>query len=200
MGTVDIPFAQQLLRDHGPDGDENWQPGKGASGATVCAHASFGPIRISQTTGSFIAHLAPEGSTYWVTGTAAPCTSTFKPLWFEGGIPDFGVKPGGTYDKAPLWWRHEDLHREILRDYPNRVKHIQEERDALEERWLIEALTLRGTSSVQKSNFSERCFVKSIQIEGVWYEKIKTLPVKQARPILDKIAWHKFDQAAQRNQ
>jgi len=200
MGTVDIPFAQQLLRDHGPDGDENWQPGKGVSGATVCAHASFGPIRISQTTGSFIAHLAPEGNTYWVTGTAAPCTSTFKPLWFEGGIPDFGVKPGGTYDKAPLWWRHEDLHREILRDYPNRVKHIQEERDALEERWLIEALTLRGTSSVQKSNFSERCFVESIQIEGVWYEKIKTLPVKQARPILDKIAWHKFDQAAQRNQ
>jgi dipeptidase len=198
-GAVDIRFAQKLLRDHGTDEDKKWQPGKGVIGATVCAHASFGPIRISQTTGSFVAHLAPEGNTYWVTGTAAPCTSTFKPVWFDGGIPDMGLRPGKTYDKGALWWQHEDLHREILRDYASRIELIKKERDALEERWLIDALKFRGTSSDQKLDFSTKCFNESIQKETEWYEKVKSLPVQRTRPILDRMAWNSFDRAAQRD-
>ncbi len=61
-------------------------------------HSSFGPIRISQTTGSMISHLTRMRHSL-VTGTSAPCTSVFKPVWFEGGLPDLGPSPTETYDE-----------------------------------------------------------------------------------------------------
>jgi dipeptidase len=116
IGEIDIPFAMNLLRDHGAEAKDDWHPGRGLTGVEICMHASFGPVRISQTTGSMISHLSPGLHTHWVTGTAAPCTSTFKPVWIDSGLPDMGPSPRGTYDDATLWWRHENLHRDILRD------------------------------------------------------------------------------------
>jgi len=198
QGKIDLSYAFELLRDHGADADENWRPGKKLSGATVCMHASFGPIRGSQTTGSFIAHLTPEGNTYWVTGTAAPCTSTFKPLWFEGGLPDLGKKPDGIYDDAAFWWRHEDLHRELLKDYEHRLGKIKQERDQSEAKLLNEVSAMKMASSNEKFNFSRKSFSESEQKEADWLTAIKPLPIEQGRPLLDKTAWKKFDREAQR--
>jgi dipeptidase len=83
------------------------------SGRVFCAHIG---LPLSQTTGSMISLLSPGLHTHWVTGTTAPCTSTFKPVWIDSGLPDLGPSSSGTYNDATLWWRHENLHRKILRD------------------------------------------------------------------------------------
>lgn len=66
------------LRTHA-HGDD---PLKG-SNRDICMHAT-GPIRRSQTTGSMIAWLRPEGPRIVVTGTTAPCLSPFRPVSFSG--------------------------------------------------------------------------------------------------------------------
>ncbi len=80
-------------------------------------HASLGPIRGSQTVGSMVSKLQPDGlCTHWLTGTAAPCTGIFKPMWVDA-VPDVGALPTGSYDEASLFWQHEMLHREVLRAF-----------------------------------------------------------------------------------
>lgn len=199
MGEIDVPFAMGLLRDHGPKAGKDWQPGRGLSGAEVCMHASFGPIRISQTTGSMISHLSPGGDTHWVTGTAAPCTSVFKPIWMDAGLPELGPQPTGNYDEATLWWRHENLHREMLRDYASRNAIVQDEREALEKMFLERSRELSMAASKERKAFSQEAFETAKQIEAKWLHNIIEMPVTNRRPFLDKFAWRKFDQAAKRH-
>ncbi|MCB0037641.1 MAG: C69 family dipeptidase, partial [Anaerolineales bacterium] len=134
-GKITVASMMNYLRDHG-DVDASWSPAAGLQGATVCMHASFGPIRQSQTTGSMVSHLTPAQQTHWVTGSAAPCLSLFKPVWIDAGLPDMGARPTATYDEAALWWRHEALHRHILRDYAAYAPLIQLERDTAEAKFL----------------------------------------------------------------
>lgn len=55
------------------------------TGADLCMHAGFGPVRISQSVGSLVSHLRPDGATHWVTATSTPCTAVFKPVWLDTG-------------------------------------------------------------------------------------------------------------------
>jgi len=197
-GEIDVRYAMSLLRDHGPNAGEDWQPGKGLSGADVCMHASFGPIRVSQTTGSMISELSEHGDTHWVTGTSAPCTSIFKPVWFDSGLPDLGPQPTETYDEATLWWRHENLHREILRDYAVRIKEIQVKRNGYENEILNRIPDLMNNSASSREAFTKACFDGANQREETWLKKIVDIPVKHRRPLLDKLAWQNFDRKARR--
>ncbi len=79
------------LRDHGAENPERWRPDWGLTGSRVCMHASFGPVRASQTVGSLVSHLHPENPTHFFTATAAPCTSLFKPAWIDTDLPGSGV-------------------------------------------------------------------------------------------------------------
>jgi dipeptidase len=198
LNKIDLPFAMQLLRDHGSDADAKWQPGKGLFGAEVCMHASFGPVRVSQTTGSFIAHLTANAATYWVTGTSSPCTSTFKPVWFDSGLPNLGPQPNGNYDAATLWWRHENLHREILRDYALRVEKIRINREILEAKIREGVADLVDETSSKRSEFTRKCFEDVESVEREWLENIQNSPIRRGRSWLDKLAWKKFDRNAQR--
>ena len=193
LGEIDIPLAMDLLRDHGPNANESWQPGEGLVGAEVCMHASFGPVRISQTTGSMISHLKNERYTHWLTGTAAPCTSVFKPVWIDSGLPDLGPSSEETYDSASFWWRHENLHREILRDYATRISMIQPERDALEGEFLAQIPGLDKQSTNERLDFARNCFERSQLTEAKWLMAIKDETIKNPRPFLDRLAWKKFD-------
>ncbi len=69
---------------------------------------------------------------HWVTGTSAPCTSLFKPVLFETGLPPQGAAPTDRFDAAASWWRHEQLHRAMLADFGPSLAALEGERDALE--------------------------------------------------------------------
>lgn len=198
FGEIDISFAMKTLRDHGPDADKNWLPGKSVVGAEVCMHASFGPIRGSQTTGSMVSHLTENGHTHWMTGTSAPCTSVFKPVWIDAGLPDLGISPTGTYESQTLWWRHENLHREILRSYSNRIKILEHERDALEQRFVDETQTWFEKTTQERNQLSQKCFEDAAKAEETWLESVMNEPIEKRRPFLDRIAWQGFDRKAQR--
>ncbi len=198
VGQIDVPFAMQLLRDHGPDAGEDWTPAKGLFGAEVCMHASFGPVRGSQSTGSMISHLKDDVQTHWLTGTAAPCTSIFKPVWMDSGLPESGLSPSDQYDHAMLWWRHEDLHREILRDYSTRIAVLEKERDLFEAEWVQSALKVGDASADERRQLTLDAFEKSDQLSSKWLEKVKALPRQHSRPILHRMAWEKFDRSAGR--
>ena len=198
IGQIDVPMAMRILRDHGPDVTPDWIPGKGLFGAEVCMHASLGIVRSSQTTSSMISHLRSDQDIHWVSGTAAPCTSVFKPVWIDAGLPDLGPSPSGSYDDSTFWWRHENLHREILRDYTTRITEVASGSGVLEKEFLSDIDQVSHQSLESKRAFTQNCFSKAEQAELSWLEKVKHMPVRHRRPILDKIAWKKFDKRAAR--
>jgi dipeptidase len=198
-GEIDVPYAMQVLRDHGPEADENWYPGRGILGAEVCMHASFGPVRGSQATGAMISHLMPDMHTHWLTGTSATCTSVFKPVWIDAGLPDLGPAPTDTYDAATLWWRHENLHREILRDYATRIRLIEIERDNLEAEFLNRVEEAKAQTRDVRAKLVQECFKETDNLEAEWLAKVIEKPVARRRPFLDKMAWRGFDRKVKRS-
>ena len=110
----------------------------------------------TQTTGSLVAHFQPGDSTFWVTGTAAPCTSLFKPVWFSGDVlPDVGPPPHGQFDPTALWWFHEQFHRRLLLDFEVGSANCRAERQSLQADFLQEAgaMTSRSPSDITAEAF-----------------------------------------------
>ncbi len=137
-GSVDPKAMMAFLRDHRSEGDE-FAPQSGLFMDKVCMHAANELSRMSQTTGSLVCHLRGTVNTHWVTGTAAPCTSVFKPFFFEAArLPEVGPRPSGRYSDKSLWWSHERLHRTVLMDYPTRIGVFEKRRDELEKRFMAE--------------------------------------------------------------
>ncbi len=180
------------LRSHAPhDG-----PARGITGNQVCMHAGLGPVRASQTVGSLVCHLSPDGPTAYVTATAAPCTSVFKPVWLGADLPDTGPEPGGTYDAAALWWRHEALHRATLEDYAARIALYREERDALERRFLEGALAHRGDSPAARAAYAAACFAEADAAEAGWLAAVQGAGESSDQGWLNAAAWRRFNRAA----
>jgi dipeptidase len=119
-----------LLRDHG---DTTW-PGyewhRGAMRAP-CMHGG-GLLAASQTTASLVVELSGGAVNAWATGTSAPCISVFKPLRVDTPL-DLGPTPTLQPDGS-LWWTHEKLHREVMKDPAKLAPLFLAERDALEAR------------------------------------------------------------------
>ncbi|MFL7812093.1 MAG: C69 family dipeptidase [Anaerolineales bacterium] len=188
-GSISPETMAKILRDHG--GDENPLPG--LAGADICMHASLGPIRSSQTTASLIVSLEEGNPLILATGTAAPCTGIFKPVWVDAPL-DLGPEPRDTFDPATLFWAHERLHREVLANYPQRAAAFQEERDVLETKFIQGALERRGASREERSDYSRSCFQQAREAEERWLEEVRRLPVKAS--LFHGIAWRKFNMAA----
>lgn len=196
-GRITPTTVMHTLRDHSETTDD-WSPDRGLAGARVCMHAGFGPIRINQTTGSMVSHLHADHPTHFFTATAAPCTSIFKPAWLDAGAPLDEPLPQGSYDARTLFWRHEDLHRAVLVDYPRRIGAYRAERDALEARWAAEALALAGATCADRRAFSARCFAEADQAEAAWLERVQALPQNGAPAWLHRRAWQSFNRQARR--
>jgi dipeptidase len=128
----DVGDLMRALRDHGEGPEPRYRPLNGAM-AAPCMHAG-GLLAASQTTASWVAELRPGAVRHWVTGTAAPCTGLFKPVRVEEPL-DLGPEPSDRADPRSLWWRHECLHRQVLRDPAALRPLIAGERDDVEARW-----------------------------------------------------------------
>jgi secernin len=196
QGEITVETMIAILRDHGDGADDRWSPARGLTGAKVCCHAGPGPIRISQTTGSMVSHLKPDSQTHWLTGTAAPCTGIFKPVWIDSGLPDLGPSPTGSYDRSTLWWRHEALHREILRDFATRLTLYRKDRDVLEGRFLRGAADVSAKPSTERAAFCTSCFEDAENAMQSWRERVRDAKLEGRLPLLYALAWRGFNRAA----
>ena len=209
-GRVDVAAAWELLADHGAraDGRTDWGPADhpvgGLIGATVCMHAGFGPVRVSQTTGSWISEL-PVGdapATHWVTGTSAPCLSLRLPVWFDaldtGGLPDRGPAPGARHAPGSLWWDHEELHRLVLRDYARLRALIESDRREVQAR-IDRAASQAVRGSVEARVICTRdAFAAAADAYARWVDVVRAVAPARAGRGPFHHAWRGFDKAAGR--
>ncbi|MHA1264185.1 MAG: C69 family dipeptidase [Candidatus Helarchaeota archaeon] len=142
-GQITPETFMKLLRTHAK---EPFRPDKSTM-ASVCLH--YSSQAVSQTTGSYVAHLDSTLQTHWLTGTSAPCLSIFKPFFFEAPTPliEF-LPPSLKNDNSSLWWKHERLYRLCLLDYPTRAPIIIQ-KNFVVERQLLEKWNSLKTPSPQ---------------------------------------------------
>ena len=166
-----------VLRGHGAKGPApRWSPVIGAK-AAPCMHAGGGIKATSQTTGSWIAELKPDGEhRHWVTATAAPCTSLFKPVRVDQAL-DLGPDPTDRFDPDTLWWRHELLHRAVLTDPEWLLSLFGAERDRIEARWL-------STPTDPSAAFEE-----ADEVTSRWLEAVNTADRPDRRPRWARRYW-----------
>jgi len=195
-GHISVQDVMRVLRDHGEGVTDSWSPDGGISGATVCMHAGYGPVRVSQTTGSMVSYLHPEHPLHFLTGTAAPCTSIFKPVWLGSSVPHSASIPNGEYDDASLWWRHETLHRLTLRDYGAFSASYLPERDELEEKFIRGAFERSGASPAEKLEYSLNCFDEAKLAEESWIERVRSTRVRRPTKWYHALAWGSFNRDA----
>jgi len=188
-GKITMQTMAAILRDHGGNPD----PTPGLAGADICMHASLGPIRGSQTTGSMIASLESGTPLIFTTGTAAPCTGIFKPVWVDAQL-DLGSEPSAKTDYESVYWVHEALHREVIKNYPARAAVFSEDRDRLEEEFIQGALALRDAPLVERKAYSASCFQKAAAAEKEWLEEVIKIPTKHK--FFHSLAWGGFNRNA----
>ena len=99
-----------VLRDHGSEDNLPRYSRHTGAMSSPCMHAG-GWLVGSQTTGSMVSELQPNGATHWATGTSAPCLSVFRPVSID--CPRDVGSPTGTPGDS-LWWRFEQIHRSLL--------------------------------------------------------------------------------------
>lgn len=196
IGKITLGDMINLLRMHGSKRSEDWTPGKALMGADVCMHLGYGPIRISQTTGSMVSHLTANQDVHWLTGTAAPCLGIFKPIWLDTGIPDIGPEPKGEYDPKSLWWKGERLHRQVLLNYPACIKEISGKRNSLEEQFIANSSKMMNLSKHDRVSFSEECFRSSIGLLDELTLKVDEIVKEENIPFYHKAVWQKYNKQA----
>jgi secernin len=181
-GAADLMRA---LRDHG-DGravpEYSWLTG--AMGAP-CMHAG-GLLAASQTTASWVADLRPGGVTHWVTATAAPCVALFKPVQVETPV-DLGPAPDGHDDGRSLWWRHERLHRSVMRDPAALGGALRREAEAIEAAWI--ARPPSGASA----------FAEGDRLLAAWTRRVEAANARDLRPAHVRRYWRRRDRRAGRS-
>jgi hypothetical protein len=169
-----------VLRDHG-GADPSYSPLNGAMSAP-CMHAGGGLLTNSQTTASWVSDLRDD-PLHWVTGTAAPCTSIFKPVTVDHPV-DTGQRPGEHYDHRSLWWRHERLHRAVMGDRGARLARYSDERDRLERSWLVDVPD------------SQAAFDQAAALEDTWLRDVLAAGTTDLRPWPVRRFWRRADRRA----
>jgi len=196
IGSLTITDLMSFLRAHGDSSETPYHLDRGLTGSVVCMHASLGPVRGSQSVGSMVSELQPDGvCTHWLTGTSAPCTGIFKPMWLDA-LPAFGKEPQGMYDAASLFWQHELLHREVLRAYDTRLAAYREKRDLLEEKFIQDARAILEGDNIQRKEFAQECFSAAQRAEKEWLEAVRKVPAQKQRSAYAQ-AWRQYNRKAQ---
>ncbi len=97
-----------------------------------------------------------------------------------------------------MWWQHENLHREILRDYAIRINALKPQQAELEAEFMKDLPELSNASAAEKLAYSTACFEKVGQMEAEVLRTVNSLPEANFRPPLDQMAWKGFDKDAKR--
>ncbi len=195
IGSADVTNMFSALQSHG-NGHEPYNPGKKLTGAQVCMHTGFGPVRESQSVASLVADLTVDNQTYWITGTSAPCTSLFKPVWIDAGIPDIGQSPVGEYDETSLFWQHELLHRRIIKNYEDSMQLGRQEQMCLQAKFVEQSQQAQTQGVELRQRLSQDCFTQAGEFEKVWQKLIVDKSIESKEPILYKSTWKNINRKA----
>lgn len=205
--TSSTPVSDLLmsLRDHGSAGPAPRYSRMNGALSAPCAHAG-GILAATQTTGSWLTDLrgsAPAGR-HWVSGTAAPCLSLFRPVPFGPQPrlePEHGVL-ANRYDDSSLWWRHERLHRLAVRDYPAALGRFGNERDQLEAAWIDmaggDALPV-GEADQQTRRLADLAEVAAVDADAAyqrWAHDVAGAQLYDRRPRALQQRWDRWNRAA----
>lgn len=197
-GSIELGHMIEFLQHHKGDNRPGWAPSGPVAGNDVCMHVGYGPIRINQTTGSMVSSISERQTIHWVTGTAAPCLSLFKPVWMDAGLPDLGPQAAGVDTPGSLWWQGEGLHREVMRDYAARKQAFIEERNLIQAEFLKQASELMAADLADRRALTEKCFETSKLALQVWTEKVGSMRIQRQPNLLYKASWQKIDRDANR--
>ncbi len=195
-GKFSLADAMNILRSHGTNNSKDFDPAKSDMGS-LCLHAT-GFTTPSQTTGSMIAEIrSRKPSTFWFTGTSAPCLSVYKPFFFPGKtlLPGENPQPGAESDMS-LWWRHEKFHRKALFNYAGVYPLIEKERNILEKSFIEKSsnLTSKITDSV-KDKFSKEAISESDKLLVKWTALTDSLAGEKFHPLYS-LFWKKNNRKA----
>jgi len=186
-GSITVELMMSVLRDHGQADETQRSADESLAGADICMHAGFGPIRVSQTTGSMVSYVDQNDPLHFMTGTAAPCTSIFKPIWLDGFSADIfpllrtslGPTPNEIYNPATLFWHHEILHRAILRNHAKSIQAFATEREILEHELVGKAFGARNKTVKSRAEVTYNCFTRAAAAEKEWLRKVLDMPSKE---------------------
>ena len=144
-------------------------PINGLTNIDICMHASFGPIKCNQTTGSLVS-VIPKSKmkipTHYITCTSSTCLSIFKPIWLSSSLkpPRFllvdQINSSLTYSTNNIWWKSEIINRNIHKYYQKLIQQIQIEREVLEKEFVSKAnqLSLTNISHEQRNHLTYTAF------------------------------------------
>jgi dipeptidase len=171
-----------ILRDHG-DGRvaPSCDPLTGGLSAP-CVHPG-GLAANSQTTASWVTELHRDSVQHWVTGTSAPCTGLFKPVRVTESL-NLGPAPTDGADDDSLWWRHERLHRRVMRNPDRLLPLFMPERDEIERRWLAEPPEPKAA------------FAEGDRLLAGWISRVTDVEVPDTRPGRLRRYWRARDRRA----
>jgi dipeptidase len=195
-GKVGVTDTINVLRNHGlgEHFELEWQA-ECVVDPRLCLHAGA-DVRRAQTVGSMVSQLSDRYAVHWVTATAAPCISIFKPVVVGVPLPAQGPALGDRFDPQTLWWRHERLHRAALvSDFGKFLHNIRPERDQLETQFQRRiAEVLKGGDTVEVARAVSECWRAALDMEERWDAQIPTGESGQAAPYLS--AWAQMNELA----
>jgi dipeptidase len=179
--TPSAGALMDVLRSHGAGRWPRYSPVNGAM-AAPCMHAG-GMLAASQTTASWVSDLCGDAAIHWATGTAAPCTSLFKPFRVRQPA-HLGPVPDDRFDQRTLWWRHERLHRCVLRDPETAHELFWPEREDVQRRWLDEPPD------------SAEAVAEADELLERWVERTQAAVHRDVRPPWVRRYWRRRDRRA----
>ena len=198
-GKISPEDVISVLRNHNvPEEKESSFSIDKAKATSPCHHASNLTVP-DQTTGSLVSHIKKDIQVHWVSGSSAPCISTFKPIF----LPEPGLKTNlklseAAYDKDAFWWINEKFQRLVSLDYQKRLAVFKKERDKMEEESIKKVLEitkkvngkLTDTNLRMMSKITSEAFKNNIEKVRMWTEKIEELPIDVKTGFLFRAFWN----------
>lgn len=149
-----------------------FKPSKANTGS-ICMHAtSF--LNPSTTTGSMVAVIRKDKPhSVWLSGTSMPCLSVYLPFYFGTDVLSSIKQPGAIQDNS-LWWKAEQLHQWICKDYQKRKALMNDERESIQKQFIEEEAILLSThpGREQLHAFSSKCYLKFMNTLENWLKLI----------------------------
>lgn len=169
-GKLTSAAMMAVLRDHGVEGEApGWTPAH-TERRSICMHAAEGARR-SQTTASWVSEWTSNSVVHWVTASAAPCLSIFKPVVLGAGMPETTYAPTDKFYRQTRWWKHELWHRGALCNFAEQLASIATERDALEAKFASDVGRAMGTPELNQ--VTTACWREADEAEARWLATVR---------------------------